>query len=973
MKRWVSIVSVLFALQAASAIDAPPPPTKVDARHVTVFQEPGRYGGWPANQGIWHWDDEIVVGFTAAWYKPAVSDHAVDRSKPFEKWQARSLDGGQTWKIEMPEALAKAPPMDKTPTLTKPIDFTRPNFAMMFEMGNQNVGPSRFYVSSDRCRTWEGPYALAVEGIDKVAARTDLLVLGPRQCLMFGSAAKSNDKEGRCFCARTDDGGLTWKLVSLIGDEPEGYSIMPASVRLQDGTILTTVRHFDPVKLGSIDAYQSDDLGRHWTTLDPAAPNIGGGNPPSIVPLKDGRLALAYGYRAKPFGVRARISSDGGKSWSGELVLRDDGLTGDLGYCRSVQRPDGNIVTIYYFNGPERDEDRTIQATIWSPPPLQAPGVAGSEAPVATAAITPTAPAAASPAAASPPRNSPVIVDHVRFYPAPKLQAKMVGGKFTGSNVSPSEGFHLLAEITAEPKPDEWTDLTFENHEPYRWVRYEAPPGSRGNVAEVEFYSGSRKLSGGGFGSPGSQPPGGHWKTALDGKLDTFFNSGNADGQFVGLDLGDQASTARPQFSPVRDGLVTINSPTPGATIRYTLDGCAPDRDSAIPYTAPIKLVGPTTTLVAAAFKDGLAPSPTSYATFQTGAAPVVINSFHVGNSLTGNAARFPIFAKTAGIDSQFHSFLMGGAYTVKLWKAKDEAEKPRWEQIYASVHHPLDHFTMQPRDFDVDEEVAYELKFLNLVREKSPDVQPWLYAEWVEMDRNRPSDKGLSPSYQMTKLFPALTWEESMSAMLLYVEEVQHRLNALDKSGKRARVLPCSLALGWARDLVDNNQLPGIPGGQASFYNAFFEDHVHVNPSGCYLVDLIWYAAFMKQSPEGRLLPVGTTLTPEQAKLLQRLAWDIVKNYPDCGLYEEGTSSVGAPLFSVPAGPIGEPTPIHLTTSTPGAFFRYTLDGTTPTRTRGYVYCGVLTARPGMTVKAIAFESGMADSPVSDVTYLQK
>jgi len=47
-------------------------------------------------------------------------------------------------------------------------------------------------------------------------------------------------------------------------------------------------------------------------------------------------------------------------------VLRDDALNGDLGYPRSVQRPDGKMLTVYYFNGP-KDEDRAIEATIWEP------------------------------------------------------------------------------------------------------------------------------------------------------------------------------------------------------------------------------------------------------------------------------------------------------------------------------------------------------------------------------------------------------------------------------------------------------------------------------------------------------------------------------------------------------------------------------------------------------------------------------
>ncbi len=348
----------------------------------------------------------------------------------------------------------------------------------------------------------------------------------------------------------------------------------------------------------------------------------------------------------------------------------------------------------------------------------------------------------------------------------------------------------------------------------------------------------------------------------------------------------------------------------------------------------------------------------------------LVINSFHVGNSLTGNAVRFRDFAKTAGIENHSSWFLIGGAYTIKLWKAKEGSDNGRFAKEYAKARFPLDHFTLQPRDFNIDEEVEYERKFIDFIREKSPDVQPWLYAEWVERDRRRPSDKGLVPSFQMKKTFPAATWEESMSAMLLYVEEVQHRLNAQKSAGKPARILPCSLALGWARNLIDNHQFPGVSPGEDNFYHTFFADTVHVNPAGCYLVDAVWYAAFTGQSPEGKLKPVGAALTPAQAAVIQRLAWKIVQNYPDCGLYQEGTTRVAAPTFSTPSKSLAKPTPISLNCTTRDVSYRYTLDGTTPTRTRGYVYCGIITARPGTTVKAVAYKSGMADSSLAEASF---
>ena len=90
----------------------------------------------------------------------------------------------------------------------------------------------------------------------------------------------------------------------------------------------------------------------------------------------------------------------------------------------------------------------------------------------------------------------PVAVNRVRFFPAPERGQAMVGGKITGSNLSQTEGFTVLAEIKAAPKRGEWGELKFENAAPFRWVRYEAPAGSRGNIAELEFYAGDVKLKG---------------------------------------------------------------------------------------------------------------------------------------------------------------------------------------------------------------------------------------------------------------------------------------------------------------------------------------------------------------------------------------------------------------------------------------------------------------------------------------------
>ena len=60
---------------------------------VTIYREAGRYGGWPANYGIWAWGDEVVVDFIVGYTKADTVFHARDKDKPFVTMQARSLDG----------------------------------------------------------------------------------------------------------------------------------------------------------------------------------------------------------------------------------------------------------------------------------------------------------------------------------------------------------------------------------------------------------------------------------------------------------------------------------------------------------------------------------------------------------------------------------------------------------------------------------------------------------------------------------------------------------------------------------------------------------------------------------------------------------------------------------------------------------------------------------------------------------------
>jgi hypothetical protein len=364
-------------------------PFGINHSHFVIYKEPGRYAGWPANYGLWAWDDEIVVGFTVGYHDARGGFHTRDRNRPFVTMQARSLDGGQAWTVtpfpsRTPGGRALSADEHTQPELHTAlvlndadapapcpgVDFTHPDFALMCaRTGLQAGAVSWFYTSTDRCLTWVGPYCLPDFGQPGIAARTDYLIAGADEALLFLTAAKANGDEGRVFCARTVNGGRTFTFVSWIGAEPSGYAIMPASVRLPDGRMLTAIRcqGQDAGRSHSwIDLYASDDNGATWTYHTRPAPETGrGGNPPAFLRLRDGRLCLIYGYRDAPYQLHARFSADDGHTWSDAVILRDGGGCHDLGYPRAVQRPDGTVVIVYYWNDAP-DSERYIAATLHS-------------------------------------------------------------------------------------------------------------------------------------------------------------------------------------------------------------------------------------------------------------------------------------------------------------------------------------------------------------------------------------------------------------------------------------------------------------------------------------------------------------------------------------------------------------------------------------------------------------------------------
>lgn len=73
-------------------------------KHLVVYQDPGSFCGWPANNGLWSWGgDEILIGLTLGGYEEKTGHNI---NEPYRSMLARSLDGGESWSVKTADFVA---------------------------------------------------------------------------------------------------------------------------------------------------------------------------------------------------------------------------------------------------------------------------------------------------------------------------------------------------------------------------------------------------------------------------------------------------------------------------------------------------------------------------------------------------------------------------------------------------------------------------------------------------------------------------------------------------------------------------------------------------------------------------------------------------------------------------------------------------------------------------------------------------
>lgn len=370
-------------------ISYPKPEQPRHLDQITIYYNRNEFCGWPFNHGFWAFDNnELLISFSrgpCTYQAPYDMGHSVVDALGGEYVTLRSTDGGQSWPVAGLHSLGTRLDFDRqllggfaAQAPGSPLAWTSPDFCMTAGFGippksKQSVGYIQY--ARDRGHTWEGPYHMPAFGFGWVQVKPDFLVRPDGLVLLFVTVGRGDGRPGDRFVAvyGSPDNGLTWNYLSAIQPTTPDAGFVnryyASPVLLPDGRILAALRCQIDARNAWPELVESDDGGHRWRYVTRISD---WGGPTHLLRLPDGRLLASYGYRVVPYGIRAKVSEDDGRTWGPELILRDDAGSWDLGYPRAVNLRGGQVMVAYYIN---RADDpvqcnggvRHIAGTVFTP------------------------------------------------------------------------------------------------------------------------------------------------------------------------------------------------------------------------------------------------------------------------------------------------------------------------------------------------------------------------------------------------------------------------------------------------------------------------------------------------------------------------------------------------------------------------------------------------------------------------------
>ncbi len=212
--------------------------------------------------------------------------------------------------------------------------------------------------STDGGESWDGPvYPPNIPVERRYTALGDPLPAYNRGALWEGKdgrifwivAAGADPKSGRTsnYLLISEDKGLTWEYSCPVAVDEKVTFNETSAYETPKGDLVAFIRTAGLEDQACI--ARSTDGGKSFSPWQSMGFQ---GHPLQALRLLDNRVFLVYGYRHKPYGIRARILNAECTDYktAEEIVIRTDGANSDIGYPWAVMLDENQVLVTYYFN-----------------------------------------------------------------------------------------------------------------------------------------------------------------------------------------------------------------------------------------------------------------------------------------------------------------------------------------------------------------------------------------------------------------------------------------------------------------------------------------------------------------------------------------------------------------------------------------------------------------------------------------------
>lgn len=235
---------------------------------------------------------------------------------------------------------------------------------------------------------------------------------------------------------------------------------------------------------------------------------------------------------------------------------------------------------------------------------------------------------------------------------------------------------------------------------------------------------------------------------------------------------------------------------------------------------------------------------------------------FFVGNSHANNARLYlDELAAAAGVTIRTGIAFIGGGRLDQHAEAlaKNTARYRGKTLVDLLTAEPWDYVSIQQASsdsWDVESFRPHAAELADAIRRHAPQAELLLHVTWSR-----------HPTALAKSKTPHTTVAENQQAIESANAQIQAEIGH-PRSVHTGRAL-----LRAYQDPQSGFSLSEPPSKDPPF-KTFHRDGTHLNAAGSYLTACVWFAFLTGQSPEGNSF-VPDELTPEQARTLQRLAWE--------------------------------------------------------------------------------------------------